>query len=599
MTDTSPQAEDVLEEDYPIYKDEGLFRQFHKHSKESYDGLKDWREDAQEELNFASGHQWTDSQAASLNEVGKPALVFNQVHRVLSAVSGSEMVNRFEPRFQRKTMEPNPGVDIANAWVRHHRKQSHALHEESKAVQETLTIGVGWTNTEMDYDTNPDGIMKTVRVPTHDMMWDPAAQQQNLADMKYCYRGKWMPMSEFNYRFDPDKRAVRQLNPEFDEEKRAGVTDASRAWMYLENKNDWVNYQRDEVLVIEYQYVKNEEAYIVNEGGHSRYVFPDEMEVEFPGVQQDQLDMLHMGTCKRYYRALICGDWVIEHEPMPYRGFTYKAITGFEDRKRKDLMYFGLMRLMKDPQLWTNKFLSQVIHTIGSNAKGGILVAQNAFENRAEAKRQWAQPDGWIELNTDDVRKVATPIPQSPMNVAMFQMLDMSMDMVPHAGGVNMSYLGGQAEDVRRASGQAVSSIQTQALAALAPLFDGFKRYRKEVGELYLDFMRNHAVVGEVVRISGPPYEQYAQLTYDVMHHRYDVEIDESPASASNPMETWKTLTDQGLLMQLLGADAFPISELPYLAPDIPQRVRDSWRNHLEAKMQAPPAGPPNEGELP
>ena len=450
MTDTSPQVEDVLEESYPIEQDEALYRQFHGHSRDAYQSLKKWRDDAQEELNFAAGHQWTDSQAAHLNEVGKPSLVFNQVHRVLSAVSGSEMVNRFEPKFKRRTLEPSPGVDIANAWMRHHRKASHTLHEESKAVQDCLTTGIGWINVKMEYDKVPEGIMTTSRVPVHDMMWDPAAQKQNLADMKFCYRGKWIPLSEFNQKFDPDKRAIRQLSPEFDEEKSGAPTDASRAWMYLDTKADWVNYQREEVLIVEYQYVKEEEAYVVPFPSGSRYIFPDEFEEQFPG--QDP-SLLEVAPCKRYYRAMLCGDWVLEHAPLPYRGFTYLAITGFEDRKQRDLKYFGLMRLMKDPQLWTNKFLSQLIHTIGSNPKGGVLVAKNAFENSAEAKRQWARPDGWIELNSTDIRKVAQPIPQSPMNVAMFQMLDMSMDMVPTAGGVNMSYLGGQAEDIRRASG--------------------------------------------------------------------------------------------------------------------------------------------------
>ena len=105
--------------------------------------------------------------------------------------------------------------------------------------------------------------------------------------------------------------------------------------------------------------------------------------------------------------------------------------------------------------------------------------------------------------------------------------------------------------------------------------------------------------MGEIVAISGPPYEQFAQMSLDVMSHRYDIVIDEAPATANGPLEIWKTLTDQGMLMQLLQANLFPVTEIPNIVPDIPQQTRDAWSQHLQMMMQAPAQPGPEEGELP
>lgn len=93
----------------------------------------------------------------------------------------------------------------------------------------------------------------------------------------------------------------------------------------------------------------------------------------------------------RYQRMYFSGDEVLEELPTPTGdSFSYKAMTARWDRKRKS--WYGIVRAMKDPQRWANKFMSSLLEIIGTSGKGGILYEPDAFLNLPEAEEDWADP---------------------------------------------------------------------------------------------------------------------------------------------------------------------------------------------------------------
>jgi hypothetical protein len=116
-----------------------------------------------------------------------------------------------------------------------------------------------------------------------------------------------------------------------------------------------------------------------------------------------------------YYRGFYCGRTELEYEKSEYReGFTFKYITAKRDRNRK--MWYGIVRAMKDPQRWANKWLSQILHIINTNAKGGAFVETNALKDPRKAEEQWSASSPLIELNEGGINKVKERTPAQTPN---------------------------------------------------------------------------------------------------------------------------------------------------------------------------------------
>ena len=71
-------------------------------------------------------------------------------------------------------------LTAAGDWV---RDQCQAEDEESDAFRDVLTAGMGWTDTLMDYDENPDG---DVIIERRDPMLMPARFAVTRAESRAC-----------------------------------------------------------------------------------------------------------------------------------------------------------------------------------------------------------------------------------------------------------------------------------------------------------------------------------------------------------------------------------------------------------------------------
>ncbi len=90
---------------------------------------------------------------------------------------------------------------------------------------------------------------------------------------------------------------------------------------------------------------------------------------KFPSVQQH----------RRVYKRVFLGKGLLGKVDSPQfkNGFTYQFITGEPDTNKG--WWYGLVRVMRDPQKWSNKWLVQAMHIMNTNAKGGIMAETDAF----------------------------------------------------------------------------------------------------------------------------------------------------------------------------------------------------------------------------
>ena len=80
---------------------------------------------------------------------------------------------------------------------------------------------------------------------------------------------------------------------------------------------------------------------------------------------------------------------------LPKKRFTFNCMTAHYDEDEKT--FYGLFKVLIDPQRYANKFFNQIIEIIGMGAKGGGVFEEGAIEPKHvdEFENTYAKPGKW------------------------------------------------------------------------------------------------------------------------------------------------------------------------------------------------------------
>lgn len=574
----------------------------------SYHGT--WHPEARVDYQFYALKQWDASDIARLAEEQRPALTFDRTRTIIDSVSGSEITNRFEPKYLPRNVSlassDSSLSEMMSEVYRWTRQQSRAEHWQSLAFKDSVTCGIGCLEKFMAYDENPRGRLMTKRVPIFEMGWDPSAQDTNLLDARYVIRGRWMTFDEFKEMF-PEKAeefdSVRAggSNKAFDQSSTV-IRETTPAWMY--KGNEYFDERTKKVLVWEYQWFERVEEVCLFTGADEHQwlskddfrlvqeqhaqaamtasMMPPEMGAIGPemGGAPPPLDF-ELLPHKKYFRAFVAGGMLLDEEESPVEDFTYKFVTCFRDESEEGRTYwFGLMRPMRDPQKYANKVFSQAAHIFASNPKGSIVYESGTFANPGKAAKDWAMPNALIEVNPGrmDSYKREEPARMPPGLEFLFQV---AVQGVSTSVGVSESYFVGTADDLKRTASSAVTSVQQRTLTTLSTPFDALRLYIKEDGTLTLKFVRKYMPDGQVIRITGEDGKpELLPFTKAWASHEYDIIVEDAPASKS-AQEEFNTALFQNGFAQAMMESGTPLP--PSVADTMPISTvaKTEWRESL------------------
>lgn len=569
---------------------------------------RQWRADAREDFAFVAGHQWSDDDASQMDQALRPRTTFNNIAPIADAIAGHEVSNRQEVSYlprQAGSAGVNEVLTAAAEWV---REECDAEQEESDAFYDATVCGEGWTGTEIDYDVDLDGRIDVNRVDALEMDVDPASTRKNYADAKWVCRSKVYAKKDAQALWPDGEFEAPDGNRESD-----SPVDVIAAAFYRADSGSGgrAGSEKDKVIVHDFQWWEHEPVYRVpvqqlgperaflmlntpDEGGGfllpAHRLEPDAQGlITLDGDEYAKVEALLEGVQvlkqkrRRYRRMYFSGDEALETKDTPTGdSFTYKAITAKRDRKQK--CWYGIVRAMKDPQRWANKFMSSMLEIIATSGKGGILYEPDAFVNLREAEEDWADPsrnvamtDGAVSANKIMPRPVNNMPPQM---MGLMQYCEQSLKAV---AGVNPEVMGlSQALDP---SGVTEEGRRQSGLNMLSYLFDGLRRYRKEQGRTLLKMIRKYIPQGRLVRVVGQDGMQYVPLVYDDNTVEYDVIVDEAPTSPNVKQRTWEAFTLlAGQLPQMITPQTALIA-LDY--SPFPQAMVQ------KLKQQSAPQGPP------
>lgn len=542
---------------------------------------------------FVANQQWSEEDKRMLDEQHRPSVSFNRTAPLIKAVCGLEVNNRqgvvYLPRVQ-----GNVGVDEARTgavkWV---RDETQAEDEESEAFRDLTITGEGWVETRMDYDDNPMGKIVEERIDPLEMGVDEWACRANYIDARMVYRIRELPVDDAaDLVNSPDK----QLSP-YDLHAAWLEDSTTPADGGTGNKTDYPDKTREtlnrdgvrrtKVRLVQVQWWEREPYHAVAQEGQQdlQMMNPEDFKTYQDRVaQMEQADQqaqtahadaasahqaaheshamgvaagvldpndpppapppapvptapkyTHVAIKKKCYYQAFLGRDIFDKIKIDMGEFNFKAMTG--ERDRENHCFYGMLRDMFDPQMWANKWLSQTMHIMNTNAKGGIMAETDAFVNVRKAEQDWADNTKiiWVKpgaLSKAPKIKERTP---PPLPQGLGELMQFALSSLRDVTGVNLELLG-QADREQAASLEA--QRRQSAMTILATLFDSLRRFRKAQGRLLLHFV-DMLPAGTLIRVTEQGLQKYIPLVKDRKSEEYDVIFDEAPTSPDQKQATW------------------------------------------------------------
>lgn len=567
---------ELEEKDPSSLDDADLFMRLSDWCKKDQDHWQEWRKEAELDYDFVAGKQYSDDERRELINQKRPPVVFNRIAPIIDTISGTEIQNRQEIKYYPRELGDVKVSELYTSAAQWFREQCQAEDEESDAFLDTLTCGLGFTETRLDFTDNPDGDPVVERVDPLEMIVDCGARKANLLDARRMFRLKDMRRSEAKELF-PD------ANP--------ATLDAGWARLESQSRQSSVpsrNYRQDAsdisdddtVTIVHAQWVDLETIYYAIDPATGQRMEVEEDEAVAIRKQAMELGVkspLKTGT-KRIWKQAFLGTELLEPSTETLsEKCSWCAITGKRDRNRGT--WYGVVRGMRDPQQWANKWMLQAMHILNTTAKGGILAETGVFLNQDEAQKSYARPDAitWVQDGAIS-RNAIMPKPGGAMPAGFFELMQFAVSSVRDVSGINLEMIG-----AREGNQPGILEYQRKqaALTVMARFFDSLRRYRKLQGTLLLSLIQDYLSDGRLVRIVGDEEAQYAPLVKNQGVKEFDIIVDEAPSAPNQKEQTWQVVQQMlpvvgSMLTPELWGDILQYSPLPSsLVEKIKKRVAD------------------------
>lgn len=548
-----------------------------------------WRKEAREDFAFYNGEQWAEEDRAALAEQKRPVMTFNRIAPLVNAVIGSEINNRREVRYiprEQGDSEANEILTGAGEWF---RECADAEDEESEAFADMVISGMGFVDTRLDFDKNPDGEPVIARLDPMKMAWDARAVKGNLTDAERLWYIDEKPYHEVKALFpDCDPRLLHAAWARTGAAEDGAPHKADGAALY-ENEEfaRKAELSPDKMCVlVECRWFETESYYraVDSLSGQLREYSGAELEA----AKKADPDFAYIRQYRKAVRRAFLGAGLLAapDKPLTPPGqLGWECITGYYSKSARQ--FYGLVRPAKDPQRWTNKFFSQVMYLLNSQSKGGIMAERGAFDDDGQAEESWARADSitWAKPGAITGRRVE-PKPVAQFPSGFFTLFNESKEAIAQVTGLSPEFIGtrevnqpGILEHTRRQS----------SLNLLASLFNALRRYRKRQGKIVLHLLQNFLSDGRLIRIVGPDKARYVPLTRTTAaSSEYDIIVDDAPTSPNEKERTFAIIQQimpalQNYMTPEIGLEILRYSPLPASLTDSLARLYAQSRQSNEA----------------
>lgn len=515
-----------------MQQDQSIIRDFDGLYNESYYAWDAFYPEAERDLRFFLGDQWSEQEKRQLFQEGRNTFVFNRVRRNINMITGYQRKNRLSSVVIPIENSDQKTADQLSQLLLYVMNYGGGYQMISDCFGGALKTGWNLCNTWLDYRDDPvNGDVKFGRDPYNGFITDPYFFRLDWSDCSYVIKRKYL---------GPDQ--VASLLPDMKDE----VWDMYKVGWERDDKFTWLPYQRqpngqdlmayNEFLLQKWKAVP---LLVDMETG-------EHMEFDVPKERQKMMLALHpnlkiVDKQKRYIeRHIIVNDVVMKSDENPFGLDEYPFVPFVAiwepESDQWGLKMQSLVRCMRDPQREANRRRSQMIDILDSQINSGWIAEENSVIN---PRSLFQASQGKVIWKREDAQPGAIEkIPPAQIPPSMFQLQELfDKDMMEIVGVNDASF--GTTENAGE-SGIMMMLRQGAAIVNLQDVFDNLRFAQKNLSKKVLKLIQTWTPEKVKRILNEDPTPEF----YNRDFTKYDVDIQEGMLTDTQKQMYFRQLVD-------------------------------------------------------
>lgn len=376
---------------------------------------------------YYHGSQWTAEEIAVLKKRKQPVVTSNRIERKINAVIGLTERLRQDPKAYPRTPSHEQGAELATAVLRFVLDDNEWKAKSPDCARNAAIDGIGGIEYDLGQGDEGDPDLEIHIVDPDTFFYDPRSFRPGFADARYMGTAKWI-----------DVQQAQELVPEKAELISGLIESGADLSTTSDREKVWINVNEKRLRMVDHWYI---------EGGKWRWC-------------------LYVANTE-----LMSGDSPFIDE----KGKTFPKYRMFSASVDHDGDRYGLVRNLKSQQDEINMRRSKALHILNSRR---LIVNKGAVADIEKTRREWARPDGVVEVNPGGKAGDQIIVDNQQADFAgQLKFLEESKSEIENFGP-NPALIGQGLED---SSGRAISLLQQAGIAELGPYLIAYKQWKIRV----------------------------------------------------------------------------------------------------------------------
>lgn len=460
-------------------------RKLRKKLSEQFKEAKAWHyqvgERGRQAHKFYSGDQWDQKSIAVLRQEGRPPVVINQIFKAINNVSGKQRDSRLSWRVLPRGENDVMTAVAATKGLSYIADAAVYKFVESRAFKEAAIGPYGWVEIGYDESDPTKEPIFAEYVPWDEILLDPYSKMLDLSDARYMIRRKEVDFDIASAAF-PDKidalkmAMVNTRDVGYDKlmgdynNRDDGTFSDGRIGFLDEGKG------RDRVTLREHHYWEMEDRLYVQLPDGERIDYDEDDRVTMMAIQIGGQVMQGRKRC--YYRAIMANDTILDvaKSELPFDRFPYVGLFAFRDAQNKP---YGIV----EPMIWPQKELNVNRSRANESMRSRYFIyQQGAVPNLTEEQVAARLSRSNFAIQVNDMGGVQLGSDKGDLGGWM-NLMETSRKEVDEVVGQNETAYGEQGNEK---SGRAIMARINQQSLNLGELWDNWRYFRLQVGQMFL-----------------------------------------------------------------------------------------------------------------